>query len=709
MQDFSTRSFFISCLIINIIYIYFLQEIISSLLILSFMVCLFVFMLGKNTGWWLKVLVFITCVAGHYYSYGWKINPEASVNFLLGVVGLKFLEVKKIRDLYMILMSQILLFCAGFLFVKDLDYVFYTFISTFVLMIKIMRIEKIKTHYLQLIKCILLGVPAFILLFIIFPRWNHGLLSFEKSIPKAENKKIKLPENLVFSQFNSLLPNDEENFIAWLAPTQAENLYWKSHALTDTDGWSWFVDPILELQNFVISKPNKLVISTLPAHPSATFSPTKGSSSIIQNNEENNILVHQTILFAQKPKYFVLLDTPLHVKIMNNYYDFSLYEGNILYPINATTKAYEGQSVLRSQVSADHSGADNQWDIFPSSNIYSKNKIKKLRTSVNASSKTSEFKLSKAKWSSLTKHRLNSQIVAWMNKEFGHQKKGIDVLQTTINIKNYFKKNNFTYDSSIKKILNISDFIKSKKGTSDHYASFVSLALRALDIPTRLWVGYLGGNFNKIGNYYSIKSNHVHFWLEAWSDQSGWIRIDPSRWVTHRDYYESGFFNGQEQNNNFWAMFSNNSFINIAFISNTLLMLKNMNAQFYFWMEGYNQSEQFKLADYFKLNLTQFYQRGAVILLVFFLLFYLLLFQYKLYQKRTRFNWNEWCKFWNEFLQDYSHFSIPWGKLENALVILEKEQQLLLQDSKSRNNNKKLKKNNYWYNKLKRIQKIISQ
>jgi len=52
--------------------------------------------------------------------------------------------------------------------------------------------------------------------------------------------------------------------------------------------------------------------------------------------------------------------------------------------------------------------------------------------------------------------------------------------------------------------------------------------MRAANVPARVVTGYLGGEFNDIGNYYIVRQSDAHAWAEVWLKDRGWVRVDPT-------------------------------------------------------------------------------------------------------------------------------------------------------------------------------------
>jgi transglutaminase-like putative cysteine protease len=68
----------------------------------------------------------------------------------------------------------------------------------------------------------------------------------------------------------------------------------------------------------------------------------------------------------------------------------------------------------------------------------------------------------------------------------------------------------------------------SKRGFCGHFASAYATMMRAAGIPARIVTGYLGGEWNPVGEYFIVNQSDAHAWTEIWLEGSGWTRIDPT-------------------------------------------------------------------------------------------------------------------------------------------------------------------------------------
>ncbi len=79
----------------------------------------------------------------------------------------------------------------------------------------------------------------------------------------------------------------------------------------------------------------------------------------------------------------------------------------------------------------------------------------------------------------------------------------------------------------------IDDFLfESKSGFCSYYAGSLAFLLRAVDVPARIVLGYMGGEENSISKTLSVYQYDAHAWVEVFIEGEGWLRIDPTAWVS---------------------------------------------------------------------------------------------------------------------------------------------------------------------------------
>jgi transglutaminase-like putative cysteine protease len=97
----------------------------------------------------------------------------------------------------------------------------------------------------------------------------------------------------------------------------------------------------------------------------------------------------------------------------------------------------------------------------------------------------------------------------------------------------FFQKPGFVYTLSPDQYRNDLDeflFVK-KRGFCEHYAAAYGTMARALGVPSRVVIGYQGGTYNSVGNFWKISQKDSHAWVEVGLN-GHWQRVDPTGFVT---------------------------------------------------------------------------------------------------------------------------------------------------------------------------------
>ncbi|WP_240674163.1 transglutaminase TgpA family protein [Crenobacter cavernae] len=73
----------------------------------------------------------------------------------------------------------------------------------------------------------------------------------------------------------------------------------------------------------------------------------------------------------------------------------------------------------------------------------------------------------------------------------------------------------------------------TRAGFCEHYAGSLAFLARAAGIPSRVVVGYQGGEYNDVGRFWQVRSSDAHAWAELWlAEEGGWVRVDPTAAVS---------------------------------------------------------------------------------------------------------------------------------------------------------------------------------
>jgi len=108
---------------------------------------------------------------------------------------------------------------------------------------------------------------------------------------------------------------------------------------------------------------------------------------------------------------------------------------------------------------------------------------------------------------------------------------GEDRMKDILSLHRFFNDGSFRY--SLKNLpytkSPLDDFLfKNRYGNCEYFASAFAVMLRIAGIPTRLIGGYRGGYYNEVGRYYLVPQKNAHVWVEAFLENRGWVRLDPT-------------------------------------------------------------------------------------------------------------------------------------------------------------------------------------
>ena len=72
---------------------------------------------------------------------------------------------------------------------------------------------------------------------------------------------------------------------------------------------------------------------------------------------------------------------------------------------------------------------------------------------------------------------------------------------------------------------------ESKRGHCEFFSTAMAVLLRYEHVPTRNVTGYLGGRYNRFGQFYAVREGDAHSWVEGYIDDGlhpAWVTFDPT-------------------------------------------------------------------------------------------------------------------------------------------------------------------------------------
>ena len=128
----------------------------------------------------------------------------------------------------------------------------------------------------------------------------------------------------------------------------------------------------------------------------------------------------------------------------------------------------------------------------------------------------------------------SARLVAWLDTVVGAEsdpESVCDLIETRLQVE-------FTYElgvPTLKADSTMDDFIfNEKRGHCSRFASAMAVLARMRGIPSRVVVGYVPQEYNRLGEFYNIRDRNRHAWTEVWIDGRGWVSYDATPVGTNR-------------------------------------------------------------------------------------------------------------------------------------------------------------------------------
>lgn len=134
--------------------------------------------------------------------------------------------------------------------------------------------------------------------------------------------------------------------------------------------------------------------------------------------------------------------------------------------------------------------------------------------------------------------------------------------------------------------------------------------MRAAGVPSRIVVGYQGGEMNTWGKYYTVRQSDAHAWSEVWLEGRGWQREDPTAIIApdRVSYGAQGFaalssdnsLGGESRLDRLRRMNAPNALRWLG--HNALLAWDSLDQQWNLLVLGFDQEQQLNLLQRFNLG-----------------------------------------------------------------------------------------------------------
>lgn len=138
---------------------------------------------------------------------------------------------------------------------------------------------------------------------------------------------------------------------------------------------------------------------------------------------------------------------------------------------------------------------------------------------------------------------------------------------------------------------------QTRKGFCEHYSSAAVVLLRAAGIPSRVVVGYQGGEYNALSKVLTVRQFDAHAWVEYWEAGSGWIRFDPTASVAPSRILMGMQGALQSDPTIETSVFSSLYYRNLPLIKDLRMRLEALNMGWQNWFVNFDNARQTHLLE----------------------------------------------------------------------------------------------------------------
>jgi transglutaminase-like putative cysteine protease len=420
----------------------------------------------------LKLLLVATALTTVFVSYGSVNGVEAGISLLVILMSLKILEAHTAREFrVMVLIGWMLCLC-GFFLSQDFATSLCLLIAFALLIVALIQFHRgaspgaVWPPVATTCKLLLQASPLVVLFFLLFPRINAGL-RFELRPFRSANTGFS--DRLSPGSIAALANSSEIVFRAEFPGSSTRPsgpMYWRGVVMWRCNGMEW-----------------RAPYEPRPKSSSSTLNIENSRGLAVQSPTGKEIQQRIT-LAPHGARWMFALDRP--IKTLPG---AMLARGDYLYSVQPIRK-----SRRYDVVSSESSGNE----------ITARERAEALEVPASISPAVRDLAHS---WTAQSR----------------------DPRGVVSSALQFFRTKGFTYSLTPGKYDNLEEFLfRRRVGFCEHYATSFATLMRLAGIPSRVVVGYLGGEYNDLGHFFLVRQADTHAWCEVLLAENGWTRVDPT-------------------------------------------------------------------------------------------------------------------------------------------------------------------------------------
>jgi transglutaminase-like putative cysteine protease len=423
---------------------------------------------------WIRIFIGLLAMAGVFLQFSTLAGEEAATSLLILLSGLKLMESVRYRDAMLVTFICYFLLADSVLFSQSLGMTAFLILDLVLITSLLFYLHgRDKLFSFNSLKFILrtlaISLPLWIFLFFLFPRFS------------AQIWQLAAPSDTFTGFSDSLNPGEVEDLVQ-LDQVAFRATFLPSHSsppvssLPSNDSLYW--------RGAVLWEANGLSWSRPAVH---NYKSIHYSKDLAQPVYETEIVLEP--LFK---KFIFPLDVPLAIEVAGTKNKLALPREGFIFERETEANArilFRASSYLTSPATTLEPGLRKTYLKIASPSPRVADILKSMQVS---------------KMSTVDKEKA---------------------------VLNYFKNQHFRYSLTPGAMPGgLEQFLFQKKvGFCEHYAAAFADFMRWLQVPTRVVVGFQGGRYNSMGDYYVVRTLDAHAWVEVWlDDESRWQRVDPT-------------------------------------------------------------------------------------------------------------------------------------------------------------------------------------
>ena len=420
----------------------------------------------------LKLLLVATALTTVFISYGSVRSVEAGISLLVVLMSLKILEAHTAREFrVMVLMGWMLCLC-GFFLSQDFATALCLLIAFALLLVALIQFHRGAARGAVWLpvgttcKLLLQALPLVVLFFLLFPRINAG---FRFELRPFRSANTGFSDRLSPGSIAALANSSEIAFRAEFPGSSTRPsgpMYWRGVVMWRCNGMEW-----------------RAPYTPRPKAPSST--PDVADSGALSVQPSNAKEIQQKITLAPNgARWMFALDRPI--------------------------KAVPGAMLARGDYLSSFQPIrkSRRYDVVSSASS---------RSEITAKERAEALEVP-ASIGPAVRDLAHSWTVQ------SHDSRGVvsSALQ-------FFRTQGFSYSLTPGEYEDLDEFLfRRRVGFCEHYAASFATLMRLAGIPARVVVGYLGGEYNDLGDFFLVRQADTHAWCEVWLPENGWTRVDPT-------------------------------------------------------------------------------------------------------------------------------------------------------------------------------------